>query len=542
MELQTFINALNSNDIKLARSFQKHVRELEEETKGKFIAFVDDGKDSFVVAIDLGEGQNIIGKQCDCPSTSPFCSHINSVCLAILEINKPKRKPREKKPSKYEEMISNVEAKLILEWLALQMKNDKLLAKKFEIDFMKSEMISAVELNGVHKELLTSLNGRKKTIYATNAGKILKLYNPIHGRILNEQIQNQFGLHNSFDLLVEIRASIVRLNYMLARSSSKRVVTYLNELLEKLKVEIGKLDVISQEKMVKLFYEDKIIFGLGLNWIVTLLISMENISDEVKLEFIKFAFEINPIKIRTRKKYELIFQALKGTKIVEDVIESFPLVLKQDIYNLELIDKLIEVEKYENVISKCLNIITKYSKYSASPFYLRLIKALIQIGDKNKLFEYGIKYFRDFATLEVFYILNAAAPNEEKREGFYKLCKNIRPYNFENPNEAALILMSVYLACNEPEKVFEIMQRHEVWDMPLSIAERLVLEDRMTFISAYLQIGNRFWQLDDLYHENLITILLNSYTVQEVKEFEEKYSHNRNLKEVLDKVIGTMNS
>ena len=102
--------------------------------------------------------------------------------------------------------------------------------------------------------------------------------------------------------------------------------------------------------------------------------------------------------------------------------------------------------------------------------------------------------------------------------------------------------MSVYLACNEPEKVFEIMQRHEVWDMPLSIAERLVLEDRMTFISAYLQIGNRFWQLDDLYHENLITILLNSYTVQEVKEFEEKYSHNRNLKEVLDKVIGTMNS
>ena len=243
--------------------------------------------------------------------------------MAILEINKPKRKPREKKPSKYEEMISNVEAKLILEWLALQMKNDKLLAKKFEIDFMKSEMISAVELNGIHKELLTSLNGRKKTISATNAGKILKLYNPIHGRILNEQIQNQFGLHNSFDLLVEIRASIVRLNYMLARSSSKRVVTYLNELLEKLKVEIGKLDVISQEKMVKLFYEDKIIFGLGLNWIVTLLISMENISDEVKLEFIKFAFEINPIKIRTRKKYELIFQALKGTKIVEDVIDLF---------------------------------------------------------------------------------------------------------------------------------------------------------------------------------------------------------------------------
>jgi hypothetical protein len=236
----------------------------------------------------------------------------------------------------------------------------------------------------------------------------------------------------------------------------------------------------------------------------------------------------------------LLFQALKDSNIIEEVIVSFPLVMKHDIYNLELIDKLNAFEEYENVISKCLSIIAKYSKYNGSPFYLRLINALVLRGDKDQLFEYGLKYFRDFATLEIYNVLKDAAPNEQELKGFYKICKNIRPYNFENPNEAALILMSVYLEHKKPVKVFEIMQRHEVWAMPQSIAERLIHEDRMTFISVYLQIGNRFWQLDDVYRENLIVILLSSYTLKEVKSFEKKYSQNRNLKEVLDEVIGSM--
>jgi|GEM_PF-4801340 len=541
MKLAIFIQALNSQDIKLAKSFQKHVRELEEESKGKYIAFVDDGKEGYDVAIELTDDHNIIDKRCDCPSLSSFCCHINAVGLAILNKDKPKKKARKKKPNKFEEMVFGADAKSVLEWLAVQMKTDKVLAKKFEIEFVQGDSISVEKLKELHKDLLQSVNGRKRTLSAVNAGKIIKLYSPIHERIFNKQIQNNIHSEVSLDLIIEMRSSVVTLHYM-SKSSGKRIIVYLNKLLDVVKESVSLIDADAQRELVELFYNKNLLSRLSFSWVVSILMEMHKIDGEVKSDFINFILKSDTNIVGSRRKNEILFQAIKGSEFLESVIEDFPLERRNQEYNLELIETLAEFGKYENAIEKCIKVIDDYANYNAFPFYLSLINTLVLVGDDKRTFEYGMKYFRNFATLRVFNLLKEIAPSQALQQDFYKTCKNIKPFNFHDKNEAALILMATYFEHGKINKVFEIMKRYEVWIMPHEFANKLIDLDKDLFISIFLQIGCRFWQMDDQYYDLLVVILMKHFTVKEIKKLQKVFGDKRMICDVLEQAIMSLAS
>lgn len=540
MKLTVFLKALNAHDSKMAKRFQKHVRELEEESKGRFIAFVDDGKDSFDVCVELSETKDIIGKTCDCPQVSPFCSHINAVCLAILEIDKPKKKARKKKPNKFQEMVAQAEPNDVLEWLAAQMKTDKLLAKKFEIDFVRKDSLTVESLKEIHKDLLSSVNGKKRTISAVHAGKVIKLYEPIHNRIYDKQIQKNISTQEVLDLIIEMRASVVQLHYM-SKSSGKRIVGYLNKLLEKTNACIQLMEKDAQLGLVKLLNEKNNLLKLSIGWATPMMLGMQNIDDNVKIEYVQNILKTEASKLGTRRKNEKLFSSVKDSEIIAEVIEDFPLEERHIEYNLELVEKLMLLKKYEIAVKYCLTVIDFSSDYYGQVFFINMINALLELDDKDRLFKYGKKYFRKFATLEIYQLLRDIAPNALELEEFYKICKNIKPYNFYDKNEAALILMAVFNDHGKILKVFEIMKRFEVWDLPFSFSEILIAQDKDIFIKIYLDIGNRFWEMDNNYYSQLFFILDNHFTKKQVEKLQKSYADKRLIRDVLEEYFNLLN-
>jgi uncharacterized Zn finger protein len=61
------------------------VRELEETNKGQFIAFVDDGAESYNVSISIDEKGILKNHTCDCSEAYAYCSHKTAVIHSIYQ-------------------------------------------------------------------------------------------------------------------------------------------------------------------------------------------------------------------------------------------------------------------------------------------------------------------------------------------------------------------------------------------------------------------------------------------------------------------------
>ena len=70
------------------------VRECDEVDKNSFVAYVDDGTESYDVSIKIGKGKVVEKHDCDCGGTAPFCKHKLALLQHIDADPKPEKKVR----------------------------------------------------------------------------------------------------------------------------------------------------------------------------------------------------------------------------------------------------------------------------------------------------------------------------------------------------------------------------------------------------------------------------------------------------------------
>lgn len=80
------------------------VRELDEEEPGHFVAFVDEGEETFDVHIQLKE-ENVQQMSCDCGQISTCCIHQAAVLVQLTQkgtkiVSRPKIKKKTPRPNK----------------------------------------------------------------------------------------------------------------------------------------------------------------------------------------------------------------------------------------------------------------------------------------------------------------------------------------------------------------------------------------------------------------------------------------------------------
>ncbi len=249
MKIQAILKKTLKKDISKATKFP--VRELEEEEKGQFIAFVDEGEHSHDVSITV-QGDEVKEMNCDCGETSGNCLHKIAVLIALSTSksdegtsSKVKVGGRKKKLSESEELMLTMDKDVLTSWLSEVFKKNKPLEQQFLLTFSAKEVVyTKAQVIEITEQAIFSVAGKRKTLEAAKIKKILDLLT-----IALEPI-NQFVVTNiSKPVANEIFTGFLDTIYAFDKRIihySKRIGIYVDKYIEKHALSIN---IIQDEKV-----------------------------------------------------------------------------------------------------------------------------------------------------------------------------------------------------------------------------------------------------------------------------------------------------
>ena len=82
------------------------VRECDETEPGQFIAYVDEGNDTFDVSVGADADHNFIEPRCDCKSTRKICQHKAALMLFVADSTETTKKAVKKVKVKESETLA----------------------------------------------------------------------------------------------------------------------------------------------------------------------------------------------------------------------------------------------------------------------------------------------------------------------------------------------------------------------------------------------------------------------------------------------------
>ncbi|MEP7269539.1 MAG: SWIM zinc finger family protein [Saprospiraceae bacterium] len=187
------------------------VRELEEESPGQYICFVDDGVESHDVHLKISSLNIIENTACDCGKKDP-CRHITA---ALREINKPSHKksglPRRTKQSKeVDHLLIDIDTNDLKLWVSDLLEKNKELLFQFKLQFKKKEGLTIEDIVKETKLGLQSVIGNRKIIKLEELRKIIVLWRKIHTPII-ERCINEITLPSSLPTIDAIVNEIIRI-------------------------------------------------------------------------------------------------------------------------------------------------------------------------------------------------------------------------------------------------------------------------------------------------------------------------------------------
>lgn len=206
------------------------VRELDEETEGNFVSFVDEGKESYDVHISIDDKNELTKNECDCENKKP-CSH--QVFLAEFILNKKqnstektKRKSKKKLPEYYT-IIDNLDEFELKNWLKTYLDDNKSVRFEFMLQF-KENIFTAEALEQNIQEAISSTTNNRKKLDQLQIKNLLHLFDKLNQPIY-DKIKKANDL-NSAILLTIMVSKVLNSHYNMIKSNSKKYEAYLDNV------------------------------------------------------------------------------------------------------------------------------------------------------------------------------------------------------------------------------------------------------------------------------------------------------------------------
>lgn len=181
MKVADAIKSINTKDKN--KAMQLPVRELEQESKGHYVAFVDDGEHSYDVQLTI-QATKITAFNCDCPNGETMCLHRVAVLLAMEEGKSSSKtksvsstsKTKKRKLTESEEIMLGLDKEAITGWLAGIFKKNKSLEQLFILTFSAEEkQYTTDQVKEIMEQTIKSVAGRRKTLEGANVKKLMDL-------------------------------------------------------------------------------------------------------------------------------------------------------------------------------------------------------------------------------------------------------------------------------------------------------------------------------------------------------------------------------
>jgi hypothetical protein len=206
------------------------VRELDEESVGNFVSFIDEGKESFDVHVSVDTNHELIKLECDCENKKP-CLHQVFLAKYITEKKqlspeKLKRKSSKKTPE-HHALIDSLDDIKVREWLKDLMDNNKAVRFEFLLQF-KENSFSAEAIEQSMLEAISSTTNNRKKLDQLQIKNLLNIFDKINKPVY-DKIKETKDLRSSILLTIMV-SKILNSHYNMIKSNSKKYEAYLDNV------------------------------------------------------------------------------------------------------------------------------------------------------------------------------------------------------------------------------------------------------------------------------------------------------------------------
>jgi hypothetical protein len=522
------------------------VREVEETEKGHWVAFADDGPESFDVQISIDNGE-ITAHSCDCGKLDAqgYCLHQLAMLMQLSAQKTKTPKPVTKRKVKEDPLttlLNQVDTEDLKLWLKEVLQQQKDLAIAFNNRFgVRPVDYTKEEIEKITDAAVRSLVKNKRKIDQSELKKIILLWKEVHEPVIRHYLSNIASV-DKIDLFSTLMVSIQKWHLSLNIKSTK-TDTYKKEVFAKI---IQPLYDIENEEIWKSVISGYFKEGFdGTNaartdWQIFLSDLVKFETRPLRVDYILGQFKSQYTQTKNKNESfissfltQLIFTTYKNAGRLQDCIKWILPISYDNLFNLELIDALLLHGFDDEAEEMCRSIINSNREAAYNFPYLSRLATLFkkEPRQKAKLYPVLLQMLPYSGGLEDYLILkNEYFKNKE--EDFKKWRTRIMSVlgngMRSNVNEAHF-----YFDILHHEGRFTMMLEKigdvRTVEVALKYFDVLFAQNKATFLESLTRISAGFYNSDqdDQFYPELAEKVKQHYSDFEIKNVMLKKEHYR---------------
>lgn len=220
------------------------VRECDEIEKGQFVAYLDEGTDTYDVSVTISKENEVISQSCDCNNGKGECVHKVALLLYLNNGKKPKQTTvkQKKKESQAEVLLRDAETEKLKAWVFEVITKNKDLELAF-VHFFSEEAIQYTpgDVIKMINNAIKAVGVTKKGIDATQLKKLIELWTNMLTPVVESYCANVTE-GNSF---LNIHALFIHCTQFnnIAKTSSNKIIKFLEQVLHDIELPIHNLKI-----------------------------------------------------------------------------------------------------------------------------------------------------------------------------------------------------------------------------------------------------------------------------------------------------------
>lgn len=519
-----------SKDLLLLAKKNK-VRECDETEAGRFVAYVDEGSESFDVSLTVKVGNKIALHTCDCDSNINFCRH-KAALLIHLAAGKKTKEPIKikKKQSKAEALLETAGPNELKAWVKELMEKNKDIELSFIHHFSVKEQLTPAEVTKITHDAIKAVVGNKKNIDPTQLKKLVELWSQVHAPVITDYLENPtdeksfLNLHTMLETCLAFRLK--------ADTNSNRILKFVEGVLQKSLEPIRNLQSEdSWDKAVSYFVHH---VPDGLNSVrLHYLLHLKNIiaisGEDRKLRIVDLLanqFEKSkPETLINGTSYcKFVFEIIEDQGLFSKYFRMFKPIRFDNEYNQKLIGLLIENNNLDMAKKYCQEQIQYNYREEYSIPYLKSLKEIfvIEKDDENLAKILSVLFPYTFEFDDYLFIIKTLS-EEERKKWRTKILSRARNASRNRNSQAMEFCFKLMNYEKSYKKMIEYIDSYTPYTLILRYFEPMFGADKTKLLQEIVNKSDNSWfiysddQDDNASFPELLALCVKHYTADYLK-------------------------
>jgi len=492
----TFKNYADTLSPELILQAKKNkVRECDETEKGHFVAYVDEGNESFDVSLTVRAGNEITQHTCECTGTGSFCRHKAALMMHIANGKKIKDIVKvRKKESKADTLLESIDPNALKEWVRGLIAKNKDIELSFIHYFSVKELPTPEEVTQIINDAVKAVAGNKKAIDLTQLKKLVELWSEMLAPVMEHYRANVTDEKSFLNFHVMIETCLAF--QFKVDSGSNKIFKFIEETLQKSVEPVGNLQVEETWDAAVGYFINHVPEGIN-NIRMHYLHHLKNIisisSEERKIKIIdrlgKQFEKSRPDTLLNGTSYtKFIFEIINGHNLFAEYSRLFKPMRYDNDYNQKLIRLLIANNNLQEAKKYCAEQIQGNSREEYNVPYLKLLREILLIqNDEGALTEVLTALFPFTFDFDDYHFIAKRLPEEERKKWRTKILARSRSVSSPYKKQATEFFFKLADAEKSYRKMIDYVDSDTPYSILLQYFDNMALTDKNRLLHALLR-------------------------------------------------------